>query len=161
MALPVPRAVKVALGLARLCALVVCAVGALVIASWYFDLSAFDPLFPNLHSMAPNAGAGVFAAGLGLLCLTYRSLRPIAWLIGFALVLFGTATVAQDLFRFDLGIDRVLLGTATVPAETSTRMAPGIAGSLIMFGLALLCAKGTGSAPPSARSLPLPCWRRC
>ena len=142
MALPVPRAVRVALGLARLCALVVCAVGALVLASWYFDLSAFDPLFPDLHSMAPNAGAGVFAAGLGLLCLTYRSLRPIAWLIGFALVLFGTATVAQDLFRFDLGIDRVLLGTATVPADASTRMAPGIAGSLIMFGLALLCAKG-------------------
>jgi PAS domain S-box-containing protein len=148
MALPVPRAVRVALGLARLCALVVCAMGGLVLASWYFDLSAFDPLFPNLHSMAPNAGAGVFAAGLGLLCLTYRSLRPIAWLIGFALVLFGTATVAQDLFRFDLGIDRVLLGTATAATEASTRMAPGIAGSLIMFGLALLCAKGNrlGSA---------------
>ena len=148
MALPVPRAVRVALGLARLCALVVCAMGGLVLASWYFDLSAFDPLFPDLHSMAPNAGAGVFAAGLGLLCLTYRSLRPIAWLIGFALVLFGTATVAQDLFRFDLGIDRVLLGTATAAAEASTRMAPGIAGSLIMFGLALLCAKGNrlGSA---------------
>ena len=148
MALPVPRAVRVALGLARLCALVVCAMGGLVLASWYFDLSAFDPLFPDLHSMAPNAGAGVFAAGLGLLCLTYRSLRPIAWLIGFALVLFGTATVAQDLFRFDLGIDRVLLGTATAATEASTRMAPGIAGSLIMFGLALLCAKGNrlGSA---------------
>jgi len=57
MALPVPRAARIALGLARLCALVVCAVGALVLASWYFDLSAFDPLFPDLHSMAPNAGA--------------------------------------------------------------------------------------------------------
>ena len=30
MALPVPRAVRVAFGLARLCALVVCAIGALV-----------------------------------------------------------------------------------------------------------------------------------
>ena len=59
MALPVPRAVRVALGLARLCALVVCAAGALVLASWHFDLSALEPLFPHLHSMAPNAAASV------------------------------------------------------------------------------------------------------
>ena len=51
MALPVPRAVRVALGLARLCALVVCAAGALVLASWHFDFSALEPLFPHLHSM--------------------------------------------------------------------------------------------------------------
>ena len=139
MALPAPRAEGVA-RLARFFAVVVCAVGALVFASWHFDLSAFDPLFPNLHSMTPNAGAGVFAAGLGLLCLTFRSLRPIAWLIGFVLVLLGAVTLAQDLFGFDLGIDRLLLGTAAAP-DASIRMAPGITGSLIMFGLALVCAK--------------------
>ena len=63
MALPVPRAVRVALGLARLCALVVCAAGALVLASWHFDFSALDPLFPDLHSMAPNAAAGCHRRG--------------------------------------------------------------------------------------------------
>ncbi|MGH6824565.1 sensor histidine kinase [Methyloceanibacter sp.] len=147
MALPVPRAVKVALALARLCALVVCAAGALVLASWHFDLSALEPLFPHLHSMAPNAAAGGIAAGIGLFCLTFRGLRPFAWLIGFGLVLLGGATVIQDLYGFDLGIDRILLGNAPPAAETSGqlptgRMAPGSAGSLILFGLALLCAKG-------------------
>ena len=83
MALPVPRAVRVALGLARLCALVVCAAGALVLASWHFDFSALEPLFPHLHSMAPNAAAAAIAAGIGLFCLTFRGLRPFAWLIGF------------------------------------------------------------------------------
>src|SRR6478736_9225235 len=131
MALPVPRAVRVALGLARLCALVVCAIGALALASWQFDLSALEPLFPDLHSMAPNAAAGSIAAGIGLFCLTFRGLRPIAWIIGVLLVLLGGATVAEELYGFDLGIDRVLLGSAAPQGETA-RMAPGIAGSLIL-----------------------------
>jgi PAS domain S-box-containing protein len=142
MALPVPRAVRVALGLARLCALVVCAIGALVLASWYFNLSAVDPLFPDLHGMAPNGAAAVFAAGIGLFCLTFRSLRPIAWIIGVVLVVIAAVTVAQDLFRFDLGIDRALLGNAALPSDAAVRMSPGVAASLILFGLALICAKG-------------------
>jgi PAS domain S-box-containing protein len=147
MALPVPRAVRVAGALARLCALVVCAVGALVLASWHFDLSALDPLFPELHSMAPNAAAGTIAAGIGLFCLTFRGLRAIAWLTGFGLVLLGAVTVFQSLYGLDLGIDRALIGSAALAPDASgltpsTRMSPGIAGSLIMFGLALLCAKG-------------------
>jgi PAS domain S-box-containing protein len=140
MALPVPRAVRVALVIARLCALVVCAIGALVLASWHFDLSALDPLFPNLHGMAPNAAVAAIAAGIGLFCLSFRGVRPIAWIIGIGLVLLGGATLVEELYGFDLGIDRVLLGGAA-PAGEAIRMAPGIAGSLILFGLALLCAK--------------------
>jgi PAS domain S-box-containing protein len=129
--------------LARLCALVVCAAGALVLASWHFDFSALEPLFPHLHSMAPNAAAAAIAAGIGLFCLTFRGLRPFAWLIGFALVLLGGATIFQDLYGFDLGIDRVVLGNTTPATDASgTRMPPGNAGALILFGLALLCAKG-------------------
>jgi PAS domain S-box-containing protein len=147
MALPVPRAVRVALGLARLCALVVAAAGALVLASWHFNLSALEPLFPHLHSMAPNAAAAAIAGGIGLFCLTFRGLRPFAWIIGFGLVLLGGATVIQELFGFDLGIDRALLGNGTPAADgsgeaASTRMPPGNAGALILFGLALLTAKG-------------------
>jgi PAS domain S-box-containing protein len=147
LVLPVPRVVRIALVLARLCALVACAIGALVLASWHFDLSALAPLLPELHSVAPNAGAGVFAAGIGLFCLTFRGLRPIAWLIGIGLVVLGAATIAQGLYGFDLGIDRVLRSSAPLPPDASgetqaIHMAPGIAGSLILFGLALLCAKG-------------------
>ena len=147
LVLPVPRAVRIALALARLCALVACAIGALVLTSWHFDLSALAPLLPELHSIAPNAAAGVFAAGIGLFCVTFKGLRPLAWLIGFGLVVLGATTIAQELYGFDVGIDRALLGNAALPPDApgetlSLRMAPGIAGSLILFGLALLCAKG-------------------
>jgi PAS domain S-box-containing protein len=147
LVLPVPRAVRIALALARLCALVACAIGALVLTSWHFDVSALAPLLPELHSIAPNAAAGVFAAGIGLFCVTFKGLRPLAWLIGFGLVVLGATTVAQELYGFDVGIDRALLGNAALPPDApgetlSLCMAPGIAGSLILFGLALLCAKG-------------------
>jgi PAS domain S-box-containing protein len=92
--------------------------------------------------MAPNGAAAVFAAGIGLFCLTFRSLRPIAWIIGVVLVVIAAVTVAQDLFRFDLGIDRALLGNAALPSDAAVRMSPGVAASLILFGLALICAKG-------------------
>jgi PAS domain S-box-containing protein len=145
MPLPAPRAVRVSLLLARLLALLACAIGALALAGWHFDLSAAEQGLPDLHSMAPNAAAGVLAAGLGLFCLTYRVVRPIAWLIGVGLVLLGGVTIAQDLYRFDLGIDQILLGadaTDSAGQLPTIRMAPGIAGSLILFGLALLCAEG-------------------
>ena len=162
MALPVPRAVRVALGLARLCALVVCAAGALVLASWHFDFSALEPLFPHLHSMAPNAAAAAIAAGIGLFCLTFRGLRPFAWLIGFALVLLGGATIFQDLYGFDLGIDRMVLGNTTPATDASaTRMPPGNAGALILFGLALLCAKGDRVGSAISQVLAVLCWPRC
>jgi PAS domain S-box-containing protein len=138
---------RVSVLLARLFALFACAIGALVLAGWHFDLSAAEHGLPDFRSMAPNAAAGVLAGGFGLLCLTFRVLRPIAWLIGVGLVLLGGVTIAQDLYRFDLGIDQVLLGSTSVSADPagqlpSTRMAPGIATSLILFGLALLSAKG-------------------
>jgi hypothetical protein len=78
LVLPVPRAVRIALALARLCALVACAIGALVLASWHFDLSALAPLLPELHSLGPNGAAGVFAAGIGLFCVTFKGLRSFA-----------------------------------------------------------------------------------
>ncbi|MGC1178632.1 MAG: HWE histidine kinase domain-containing protein [Methyloceanibacter sp.] len=147
MPLPAPRGVRVSLFLARLFALLACAIGALVLAGWHFDLSALDQVLPAFGSMAPNGAAGVLAGGVGLFCLTFRALRPIAWLIGVGLVLLGAATLAQDLYRFDLSIDRALLGGVSLSPDASgetpsIRMAPGIAGLLIVFGLALLCAKG-------------------
>ncbi|MGB6907046.1 MAG: hypothetical protein WBE04_08015, partial [Methyloceanibacter sp.] len=113
MALPAPRAVRVALTLARICAAMVCVIGALVIAGWHFPLPALHQMLPDLRGMAPNAAVGVIAAGAGLLCLTYRGLRPFAWLIGIELVLLATLSLAQDLYGFDLGIDRALIGGVT------------------------------------------------
>ena len=153
MPLPAPRGERVAIGLARVLASLAALIGTLVLLGWLVELPALNRLLPGLHDMAPNAGAGFLAAGIGLFCLTFVALRPLAWFVGTSLVLLGALTVSQDLFGTDLGIDAILVsgaewleeGTQPVP---SARMNPGIAASLILFGLALLCAKSNrlGSA---------------
>ncbi len=147
IALPAPRAVRLTVLLARVCAVAASAIGALVLAGWLFDPSALNEVLPDLHAMPPNAATAVLAAGLGLFCLTVRVLQPIGWLIGFGLAVLGTGSVSQDLFGFDLGLGRALLRHLPLSPEAYERMAsapmaPGTAGSLILFGLALLCAKG-------------------
>ncbi len=145
MALPAPRATRIALLVARVFALLAAAIGAFVLLGWQFDMPSLTELVPDLATLKPNAAAGIIVAGLGLFCLTYRGIRPVARLIGFALILLGLATLSQHLVGFDLGIDQILLRTTPLAGDgsqpPSLRMAPGIAGSLILFGLALLYAK--------------------
>jgi hypothetical protein len=59
--------------------------------------------------MTPHAALGVLAAGIGLFCFTFRALRPLARIIGFALVVLGLAVMTQDLLGFNLGIDQALV----------------------------------------------------
>ncbi len=96
IALPAPRAVRLTVLLARVCAIAASAIGALVLAGWLFDLSALNEVLPDLHAMAPNAATGVLAAGLGLFCLTVRVLRPIGWLIGFSWRCSGLSASARN-----------------------------------------------------------------
>jgi PAS domain S-box-containing protein len=98
--------------------------------------------------MAPNAALAVLAASIGLFCLTVRVLRPIAWLIGFGLVLFGIVALGQTLFGVDFGLDGALLRALPLASEQqapveSLHVSPGMLTSLILFGLALLAAKST------------------
>ncbi len=148
LALPAPRAERIALLVARCAAVIVIAIGALVLAAW--RLGTPDAL-PGLAGMTPNACAGTMAAGFALFCFTFRPLRPVARLIGLALILLGLLVLCEDLLGFDLGLDRALFpSTPPEAGAPHARMAPGITGSLILFGLALLYAKR--SRPSSAFS---------
>jgi PAS domain S-box-containing protein len=146
MALPAPRAERMSLLLARCAAVVVCAIGGIVLLGWQLPIAQLTQALPGLVSMTPDSAAGALAAGIGLFCITFRPLRPISRLIGFALVILGLAILFEDLFGFSLGIDQALLRDHILAADAASagkplRMAPGITGSLILFGLALLYAK--------------------
>ena len=155
MALPAPRAERMSLLLARLAAFVVALIGALILLAWQLPVPRLTDAFPGLASMTPAAAGGVVAAAIGLFCLTFRPIRPIARLVGFALVVLGLAIFSQDLFGFKLGLDQALIRAGSVAAGTAAQteelhLAPGVTGLLIIFGLALLYAKQGGI--PSAFS---------
>ncbi len=148
LALPAPRAERISLLLARCAAVLVIAIGALALAAWRLGMP--DAL-PGLAGMTPNACVGTMAAGFALFCFTFKPLRPLARLIGLALILLGLLVLCQDLLGFDLGLDSALFpSTPPEAGAPHARMAPGITGSLILFGLALLYAKR--SRPSSAFS---------
>ncbi|MGA9603891.1 MAG: HWE histidine kinase domain-containing protein [Methyloceanibacter sp.] len=129
--------------LARCAALLVIAIGALVLAAWRIGTPGVAESLPSLAGMTPNASVATIAAGIALFCFTFRPLRPLARLIGFALVILGLLVLCEDLLGFDLGLDHALFPSTSADDASlpHARMAPGITGSLILFGLALLYAK--------------------
>jgi len=157
MALPAPRAELISLLLARCAALVVAIIGALILLAW--QLPGLTGTLPGLASMTPAAAVGIIAAAVGLFCFTFRAIRPLARLIGFALVVLGLAVLSQDLLGFNLGIDQALLRGNSVAASAAQagemRMATGVTGLLILFGLALLYAKQGGISSAFSQILAL------
>ena len=142
IALPVSRGAGLSVAFARLAAVVVCVIGEIVLAMW-LEIIPSDAL-PSLAGMTPHAALGVIAAGLGLLCFTFRRLRLLARLIGLFLVLAGVAIFGQDMLGISLGLDEALMPPGAGPAgveEQPTHTAPGVTGMLVLFGLALLYAK--------------------
>jgi len=148
MALPAPRAERMSLLIARCAAFVVALIGGLILFVWQLPVPRLTQSFPGLAAMTPAAAGGIVAAAFGLFCLTFRAIRPLARLIGFALVVLGLAILSQDLLGFDLGLDQALVRSDSVAAGAAQaeqmHLAPGITGLLIMFGLALLYAKQGG-----------------
>jgi PAS domain S-box-containing protein len=148
MALPAPRAERMSLLIARCAAFIVALVGGLILFAWQLPIPRLTQSFAGLASMTPAAAGGIVAAAIGLFCLTFRAIRPLARLIGFALVVLGLAILSQDLLGFDLGLDQALVRSGSIAAGAAQaeemHLAPGITGLLIMFGLALLYAKQGG-----------------
>ncbi len=134
--------------IARCAAFVVALIGGLILFVWQLPVPRLTQSFPGLAAMTPAAAGGIVAAAFGLFCLTFRAIRPLARLIGFALVVLGLAILSQDLLGFDLGLDQALVRSDSVAAGAAQaeqmHLAPGITGLLIMFGLALLYAKQGG-----------------
>ncbi|MGH6793167.1 MAG: hypothetical protein ACRECF_10585, partial [Methyloceanibacter sp.] len=143
LALPAPRSAHISVLSARIAALLVCAIGGLALLAWYVPLPQLTEILPGLANLSPDAAAGILGAGIALFCFTFRGLRLIARLIGLILVVVGLAVLlGQDLFGFDLGLDEALRRSGAAPSGMDQdRANPGLTGSLVLFGLALLYAK--------------------
>ena len=159
MALPAPRTEHISLLLARCAALVVAIIGVLILLAWQLTIPRLTENLAGLASMTPAAAVGIITAAVGLFCFTFRPIRPLARLMGFALVVLGLAVLSQDVFGFSLGIDRAFIRGSSVAAGAAQagemHMTPGVTGLLILFGLALLYAKQGGISSAFSQILAL------
>ena len=121
-------------------------VGLSVLAGWTLHIASLLTWGRGL-TMGPNAAACSALAGISLWLLRKTDDRGVG--LGRKLAanttaaiaaLTGLLSLAESIFRLDLGIDRVLLAAPPTleAATTRIRMSPVAAGDFFLFGIALL-----------------------
>jgi PAS domain S-box-containing protein len=116
----------------------VAVLGGLVVAGWLTLAVALIQVLPGLPPMQYNTALGFMICGAALLTATLDLRRPTALLGGIAAII-GSATLFENLFQSNLGIDDLLVETyIRASASDPGRMAPNSALALCLIGLALL-----------------------
>ena len=97
-------------------------------------------LVPWVSAIKPNTALALALLGASL---AITALRPGArWLAGalaLLAIVLGLATLAEDLFRLDLRIDRLVIPPAVARGRHPGRIEPSTALAACLLGVALLC----------------------
>jgi PAS domain S-box-containing protein len=116
----------------------VAVLGGLVVAGWLTVAVTLIQVLPGMPPMQYNTALGFMICGAALLAATLDLRRPTALLGGLAAVM-GLATLVENLFQSNLGIDDLLVETYIFTGVSDPgRMAPNSALALTLGGLALL-----------------------
>ena len=131
----------------RLLAGIVILLGVGVLFGWWFDIPKVRTVLPGLASMKFNAAVGFVLCGLAVLArsLENPAFERLARVLGVLALLLGGATLSQDVFGWNLGIDALLFDLQQVTGETSSRMAKVTALCFMLCGAALTTGSGRGA----------------
>ncbi len=127
------------------CGYFVSAVGCLGLIGWLADVAVLKSISPAWVAMKVNATIGLIAAGSALcLAVAHQGERGlsarISRLCAAFIILLASATLAEDAFGIDFGIDQILQAEpeGAVGTVHLGRMSPLAALNFITFGIALL-----------------------
>jgi diguanylate cyclase (GGDEF)-like protein/PAS domain S-box-containing protein len=119
--------------------------GSVALFGWSFDILVFKSILPGLVAMKANTALGFVLVGCSLsLIKTESTARDKPHILGavlaFITLTLGMATLSEDLFSWDLGIDQLLFSEPKGAPFTmhSGRMSPLTAIDFILMGTALL-----------------------
>ncbi len=120
-------------------------IGAVALLGWIFDVPVLRSLQSNLISMKVNTAVAFMLTGVALWLLQPvrargRTSRWTAWACAAVVAALGLLTLAENLLRWDLGIDQILLAEPPGTARTVNpgRVAPNTALNFLLIGLSLL-----------------------
>lgn len=126
--------------IARIGALTVASIGAIVLVGWIFDSTLLQIIGPGLTSMKANAAIAFVAAGssLGVLVSAPATSKAVAAARALAVVvvIIGGVTLAEYVFSSNLGVDQLFFHDRSI--RYPGRMAPATAVTFFFVGLALL-----------------------
>ena len=120
-------------------------IGALVLIGWACNIAVLKSLQPGLISMKANTAVAFLLTGLALWLLQAKRVhagagRHAAWACASVVAALGLFTLAENVFRWDLGIDQLLFAEPAGTAQTvhPGRMAPTTALNFLLIGVSLL-----------------------
>jgi PAS domain S-box-containing protein len=122
---------------ARIASALVTTLGAMVLFGWLFGIVPLERIHPALVSMKLNTALSLVLLGVALwLSLVHPVPARLMRGLAVAAIAIAGATLIEDAFRVDLGIDELIRrdwGQIGAPG----RMSPATAAVVILFGLAL------------------------
>jgi|GEM_PF-1051790 len=123
----------------RAAALLLVALGLVVLSGWFLRLPILTSLTPHYAPMKPNTALGFVGMGAALWCVQSRveSTRRIGRKLSWAVLLLGGFTLAEYAFRWGSGFDRVLYLGAE-PGPWPARMTISAATHFMLLGCALV-----------------------
>jgi PAS domain S-box-containing protein len=127
--------------------------GICVLFGWWLDITAIRTVLPGLVSMRFNTAACFVLCGLALLLISLQrpALDRLASALGVLVLALGGATLSQDVFGWNLGIDTLLFDVTRIAGESSARMAQVTALCFMLYGTALALGPGRRSERWSQR----------
>jgi PAS domain S-box-containing protein len=128
---------------ARTAAAAVFLMGVVVLLGWTFDVPALQSIVPRFPRIVPNTAAAFVLSGFSLWLFNAEPLtkwaRAVGQAAGFMVMLIGTLTLIEYLFKTQLPIDHFLFRESILAAAPlSGRMALLTAVNFVFLGLALL-----------------------
>ena len=126
--------------------MLVALLGAVVICGWFLNITPVKNVLPGLATMKMNTAVCLLLAGVSLWLLHTSAagspLFPVARGLAVIVVVVGGATLYQDIFDHDFGVDELLIRDFSALAIAAPgRMSPASAFNFIFVGLALLSLK--------------------
>jgi PAS domain S-box-containing protein len=148
--LPMPRAERVSLFVARSAAVAATLIGGFILVYWRVDHPQLQALMESVSTMRPDAALSVVIGGVALLAFTWRRTRSLGRVLAIPVIALAVLALGYDALGWQYGLNQAFIGILAPVRELpetreTARMALGIGLSLLLYGLALASA-GRGPA---------------
>lgn len=112
-----------------------------VLSGWLFNIQVFKTIVPNYVSMKLNTVLFFLVTAIVLLLYTQHKWRLLGLLLSFVLTLAAFASLSQDIFNFNLGMDQFLISDSDAiqrGAPSPGRPSPTTSLCFFLFGFVLI-----------------------
>ena len=122
---------------ASLASIIVVAIGVLALLGWLLDSAILKSIIPGLTAMNPMTAVGFVFSGIALWLAQASNPNRLSQLPALLVTIIALLKLAEIVFGWDIGIDRLLFLDQLQAESVPNRMAPNTAMNFLLVGVAL------------------------